>query len=91
MSGDDEIAVVLYKGKWYVYHVFAGNAWCAIVYGKVFENYEEAMNFAKNNCERYTEYGICIYGDYDPHEDSRFEKAMIKAGKESLLRSETQS
>ena len=81
MGRDDEIAIVLYKDQWYVDQVFGGNAWRAIVNGTVFQDYREALNFASNSCDPDTEYGVCVYKNYDPTKNSRFEKAMIEKGK----------
>jgi hypothetical protein len=79
MSGDDEVAVVYYKGKWYVSIVHGGNAWVAIIYGQCYENYDEALRVAYSY--NYTEYGVCVYNqkDYDPSEKSYFQTELALA------------
>ena len=74
MGGDDEVAVVQYKDKWYCDIVFGGNAWLAIERGSEFSDYDQALLCAGSF--RYTEYGICIYRNYEPT-DSRFKGRKI--------------
>jgi hypothetical protein len=60
MSADDEIAVVHYKGKWYVDRVGGFNYCSAVMHGKVFDNQEEAESYASQFSDS-TEYGMNTY------------------------------
>jgi hypothetical protein len=60
MSADDEIAVVHYKGKWYVDCVMGQNYSAAVMHGKVFDTQEEAEAYG-SQFEDSTEYGMGTY------------------------------
>lgn len=63
MSRDDEISVVFYKGKRYVYHTQAGCFYIAVIKGRCFDTTDEALDHANWLNTRFgcTEYGVRVY------------------------------
>ena len=59
MSSDDQIAVVLYEGCWFVSHVSGGNYHLAVKNSRAYKNKKQALSAALLFPK--TEYGICIY------------------------------
>jgi hypothetical protein len=65
MSGDDMTVIVKFKGKYYVYTVMGDNWINAIFYGEIFDDYNDALNYAYRFTGG-TEYGLVDLSDiYD--------------------------